>query len=620
MKNVKGRDLDLNTLNFNKIKALINNEAFILITDINGVIIYVNEKCSMMVGYESDEIVGKHTRIFKTGHHTMEFYRDLWNTVLSGDIWKGEMNVKRKDGSFTWNFLSIIPLLDENNRPYQFLTLRTDITELKEIEEQARQKEKQLMSLIELEQARFYQKIEQMEYSDYLTGLPNRRNINNRLKEDIEKAKENNSTITILILDLDEFKYVNDTVGHELGDILLMMISSRLKSALGNEIFLGRLGGDEFIIIMPDMDVFGNIQKVGDTLLSAINKKPFNMNGDDFYISSSIGASVYPFSGENKEVLLKHAEMAMYRAKEKGKNQCQIFSPTMNIFSSKQFILRNDLKKALINNEFCIYYQPRFNPYTQEMVSAEALIRWNHPKRGMVSPGEFISMAEESGLIIQIGAWMINNVCQQIKKWEMEKLKIKKISINLSSLQLLQPNFSEMVSSILRETRVDYKWIEFEITESVMIDEEEQVLVTIRQLTNLGITFALDDFGTGYSSLNYLRRFPFETVKIDQSLIKEIQNDPNNYEIVTAIIALCHRLKKEVVAEGVETKDQLLLLQKCHCDQIQGYLYSKPINSYQFKELLKEGKWNEYAKSHFKGKLKEKPILPDCRFLHNTTK
>jgi len=689
---------DLLALNWNKINSLIARESLIIISNRNGVIIYVNDKSSSVLGYEPEELIGKHTRIFKTGNHSAEFYHNLWETILSGNVWAGEIQARRKKGSTSWSLMSIYPLTDENNQIHQFVAIRKDISAQKELEKLALQKEKQLNSHLELtndvmgcfdqygnimyinpayKQILGYsvldsigtniftyidsvnvikvkkklkeiinkpgyldsmeiklkrkdgsfitcevtfknylhdplikgiiftyrditrkkiisQEMNQLVFFDTLTGLPNRVNFGNELVTKIEQANASHTSFAIMVLDIDEFKYYNDSFQHGLGDLLLQEIATRIKGAFDDdEVFISRIGGDEFAFILKEIVDSDEIHETAKKLISSINKKPFKIKKNDFFVTASIGVSVFPESGENSQELLKHAEMAMYQAKDNGKNQFQTFTSKMDLYSYKQFTLRNDSKKALLNNEFSVYYQPRFHPVTNEILSAEALIRWNHPKWGIVSPIEFISMAEESGLIVPLGTWIIRKVCLQIKKWEEEKISLKKISINLSALQLVQPDFVDIVSSILTETGVRSKWIEFEITETVMIDNNDQVLKAITQLRNLGITFALDDFGTGYSSLNYLRKFPFDTVKIDKSLIEDIHHDEADYEIVEAIIALCHRLKKSVVAEGVELKEQLALLQKLHCNEIQGYFYSRPIEHEEFKELLKTGKWTK---------------------------
>jgi diguanylate cyclase (GGDEF)-like protein/PAS domain S-box-containing protein len=620
------------------------------------------------------------------------------DTINSGNIWRGEVPVRTKDGSTAWHLISIFPVLDENNQPYQFVSLRMDISEKKESEERTLKRVKQLNSIVEMtndvmgcfdqngtityvnpasilgftvsesvgtnifdyidfedmgkvytaleelkkkleqsvtieaklkskmgssimceitlknylqdpfiqgivfiyrditEKKKISKEMKQIMFYDSLTGLPNRTNFENELTIEISQAINKKTSFVVMLLDVDDFQYVNDSLEFGVGDLLLGIIADRIKNVFANdEMLIYRIDGDEFAFILKDIFDQDNIQKKAEKLISCIKLEPFKINECEIFVTASLGVGIFPNSGEDVQTLLKNTEIALYQAKENGKNQYQIFTLKMDVFSYKQFTLRNDSKKALLNNEFMIYYQPRYNPVTNKMISAEALIRWNHPKWGMVSPVEFISIVERSGLILPLGTWIIRKVCLQIKKWEEEKIPVNKISINISALQLRQPDFVEIISSILDETAVKPEWIEFEITESVMIDNDEQVLKTMTHLRKLGITFALDDFGTGYSSLNYLRKFPFNIVKIDKSLIQDIHRDKTEYEIVEGIIALCHKLKKSVVAEGVELKEQLDLLKKLHCDEIQGYYFSKPINHIDFREQLKTEKWSANA-------------------------
>lgn len=685
-------DIGSSNINFNKINSVVTSVAAILITDINGTVIYINDECSASLGYQPKELIGQNTKVLRTDYHSNEFYLNYWEIILSGNTWKGEVCISRKDGSTVWHLISTFPILDENNQTYQFLTLRMDISEQKELEERALRKAKLLSAIFDMakdtmgyfdqngnimyvnrsnilgythsecmgtslfsymdsedtlkvkraleelkknperlvsieikfrskmgplikceitlknflqdpsirgivfiyrdisEKKRISQEMKQSVFFDYLTGLPNRIDFENQLKIEMNQVKDRNTFFAVMLVDIDDFKVFNDSFGQEMGDLLLNDLAIRMKGAFDEEeVFIYRIGSDEFAFIFKDIVEDGIIQKIASQLISILNKDPFIMKGNEFFITASIGVSVFSDSGESNQELLKHAEMAMYRAKDNGKNQYQIFSPMMNVYSYKQFTLKNAFKKAFLNNEFCVYYQPRVNPITNELLSAEALIRWNHPKWGIISPDDFIPMAEESGLIVPIGAWMVRKICLQIKKWEEKRVTLKKISINLSAQQLLQPNFVEIVSSILKETGVDSKWIEFEISETVVI--ENQVLITITQLRNLGISIAIDDFGTGYASLNYLRKIDCDTIKIGQSLIQGIHRDIDDYEIVKVIIILCHNLKKFVVAVGVETTEQLSLLQKLGCDEIQGNFYSKPIDLQEYNKFLEVGKW-----------------------------
>ncbi|MCM3570452.1 EAL domain-containing protein [Neobacillus mesonae] len=562
-------------LNFSKIHSiLLDQEELIFVTNNKGIIIYINEKCSSSLGYRSEELVGISWKTLESDKHAATFYRDIWKILSHGDVWKGELSAKTKDGSIKWYDNSIYPLLDENGRPHQFLTIRRDITDLKNLED---------------EQKVLIEEMENLANFDSLTGLPNQRYLEEHLKKEIEFAEERNTNLAIVRIGIDDFRYINNTLGHSTGNMLLKEFSRRMKKVLNENVYIHKMSGDHFTIIIKDIVEYEEIHKTLDHLLEVIHQDSFIVDRKEVHVTVSMGASVFPYSGERADILIKNAEIAMYHAKQSGKNQYQIFSSTMSVNSYKQFVLRNDSKKALLKNEFNIYYQPRINPKTNEMVSAEALIRWIHPEWGLILPDEFISMAEGSGLIIPIGEWVVRQICLKMKQWEKEGLPIKKVSINLSPIQLLQLDFVDIVSSIINELNINPNWLEFEITETMFIENEEEVSKALTALKKMGITIALDDFGTGYSSLNYLKKFPCDIVKIDKSLIDDVHRDKDNYEIIASTIALCHKLHKTVVAEGVETEEQLTLLKRLHCDEIQGYFYSKPVEENEYKRYLTQG-------------------------------
>jgi diguanylate cyclase (GGDEF)-like protein/PAS domain S-box-containing protein len=679
-----------------KLRHGIDVATQLVITDRSGRILYVNDNCLRVNGYTREELIGKHTRMVNANYHPKEFFKEMWDTILSGKVWRGEVKNKGKDGLTYWVDMTIIPMFNENGENDQFLALRYDITEKKKIEFKLEQKDQQLKALIEnsneviaiinefgvinyinasvhrvlgnhhndiigtsifqylepedvdfvsnqlkvvlqspripithqiklihndggtrwceiihtnhlddplikgivinfrdvTEQKLSQEKIHHMAYYDYLTGLPNRRMIDKKLTSELIVAESNNSILAIMFLDLDGFKHLNDILGHEIGDLLLKMVAERITSAFQNRGFIGRLGGDEFVIITSNMRDYEEIQDLAQKAIETL-EAPFYINEFELHITSCIGVSVYPYAGMDVSTLIKNADVAMYRAKQEGNSNFQIYSPSMNENSLKMFILKNDLKKAIENTQLEIYYQPRVNPTSLEICGAEALIRWNHPKYGLVSPGEFIPLAEETGLIIPIGQWIIKEVCQQNSDWQKEKLDPIRISVNLSPMQLLQTNFVANLKYLLNETMLDPRWLELEITESMLLNKEDQVLKTLDQINELGISIALDDFGTGYSALNYLKNFKFDVIKIDRSILMDIPVDQESYEIAYAIVKLAQRLNKSVVAEGVETLEQLKLIQQMGCDEYQGYLCSKPINKRDFKKhFLTKQMWN----------------------------
>ncbi|WP_318503975.1 EAL domain-containing protein [Bacillus sp. T3] len=561
----------LNVIHSNKYENLLiqNNKDIIAIIDPNGQIKYINPTIERVLGYRASESIGTMLVKYINFEH-LYIFQNLINEIMKNPniSVRTELRLKHKNNSYIWCEVQGTNYFSDHQINGIVIYVR-DISE----------------------QVRLAGVSNQNTYFDYLTGLPDRRSFENKLNQEIEKASNNKSIFALLLLDLDEFKHLNDSQGHHMGDQLLKDVSVRIKAAYDEDVFLGRLGGDEFVFLLKDIKKFAEIHKNAKKLVNLINNTPFKINDNEFFLSVSIGVSTYPHSGINLSVLLKNAEMAMYHAKNKGKNQYQFFSPTMDVNSNKQFTLRNDMNRAINNEEFVIYYQPRFDPITNKTTGAEALIRWQHPKWGMIPPNQFIPLAEETGLINPIGEWLIRRVCNQIKAWERENITPLKTSINLSSLQLQKPNFVELVSSILVEVGLDPKFLEFEITESVIINREEQVLKTLTEINNIGITIALDDFGTGYSALSYLRKFPCKTIKLDKSLIDGIHNVVENYQIAAAIINLCQRLKKSVVAEGVETKEQLDILRQLSCNEIQGYIYSKPLDEYEYERNLYNGEW-----------------------------
>ncbi len=553
------------------ITEMISDELFGCI-DENNNLVSINTSIKKVFGYNTSDVIGKNVIDILKEENVLD-YMNWFEKLKSNPGSKEtlEIIVKNKNGSYSPYEITAKNMLHD---PIinAIVFVKRNITKQKDLSN----------------------RMERIEYFDWVTGLPNRKSFAEILSKELRLAMRGNKVFAIAKIGIDDFKYVNNTFGFNAGNQLLVDFSKSIMSALNRkDCELYRASGDEFFMIMRNIEDQKDIPKKLALLYQHLNRKPFEINGAEIYLSASMGVSIFPSSGDNADALLKNAETALYDAKSKGKNQYQIFSPTMDFNSYKQFTLRNDCKKAVLRDEFLLHFQPRFNPITDEMVSAEALIRWNHKKFGLVSPGEFIHMAEESGLIIPIGEWIIKKVCEQIKLWEHSSLPIKKISINLSTIQLLQPNFVDMVVMILKDKKVDSRWVEFEITESVVIKNEKQVLTTLNKLRGMGITIALDDFGTGYSSLHYLKKIPCEIIKLDKSLVDEIHQDRDHYEIIASTIQLCHKLGKSVVAEGVETTEQLSLLKALSCDEIQGYYYSKPLDGHHFRKWLTNSKWKK---------------------------
>lgn len=420
---------------------------------------------------------------------------------------------------------------------------------------------------------------------DLLTDLPNRILFNERLSGALVNAKSNQGTIAVMFLDLDRFKTINDTLSHACGDQLLQMVAERLTSSLWQHDTVARWGGDEFTLLLPQISCAEDAARIAQVILDTL-KQPFNIEGHQLHISSSIGISLYPHDGEDGETLLRNADAALHRAKEQGRNNYQFYTAAMNSHASELLMLENELHQALERGEFVVYYQPQINTNTGKIAQMEALLRWQHPEFGLVSPAKFIPLAEENGLIIPIGEWVLRTACTQIKAWQDAGLPPLCVAVNLSARQFQQPNLVEMVARALQETGLENHFLELEITESVAMQNVDFSRSILQELHNMGVSISMDDFGTGYSSLSYLKKFPLDKLKIDQSFVRELATDPNDGAIIAAIAALGKVLNLTMVAEGVETEEQRDFLRSLECEYMQGYLFSKPLSPQDATELL----------------------------------
>ncbi|ABO49880.1 diguanylate cyclase/phosphodiesterase with PAS/PAC and GAF sensor(s) [Desulforamulus reducens MI-1] len=426
------------------------------------------------------------------------------------------------------------------------------------------------------ERKRIEEILRYLAYHDSLTELPNRTLFNDRLSMALNQAHRNKNKLAVMFLDLDHFKKVNDTLGHDIGDQLLKGIAQRFSKLLRKGDTIARIGGDEFTILLHNITRAENASIVADKIIDTL-ANPWIIGNHEFHITTSIGIALYPDDGTDAESLLKNADAAMYQAKEMGRNNYQFYTPTMNAQTLRRFELENNLRRALDRKEFVIYYQPQVEIHTGKIVGVEALIRWQHPQRGMISPAEFIPMAEETGLIIPIGEWILRRACAQNKAWQDRGFSPMRVTVNLSARQFLQPHLPQYISNVLEDTGLGPQWLELEITESLAMKDVAFTEKTLIELRKMGITLAIDDFGTGYSSLNYLKRLPIDILKIDRSFIHDLNTESDDVAIISAIITLGHNLKMKVVAEGVETKEQLMFLRQQQCDLMQGYLFTKPL-------------------------------------------
>ena len=408
------------------------------------------------------------------------------------------------------------------------------------------------------------------------------------LAKALSQAERDGEMVGLMFVDLDGFKMINDTMGHDMGDLLLQEVAVRLRRCMRSSDTVARLGGDEFTVLMPRMLDFRNAPRVAERITETL-RAPFALAGKEAFISASIGITTFPNDAIDAATLLKNADAAMYRAKEQGKQHFQFFTAEMNAEIEERLILINGLNMALERDEFVLHYQPKVHLETGRLTGTEALLRWRHPELGIVSSGKFIPIMEESGLIGQVSEWVIEAACRQHRQWRDEGLDIK-VAVNLSVRQLRQPGLARTVAELLERTGIESAGLELEITESMLMKDTENAVRTLRELADMGVSLAMDDFGTGYSSLSYLKRFPLHTIKIDRSFINNIATDPDDYEIIRTIITMGHSLRRRVVAEGVETRQQLSILRELGCDEIQGYVLSPAIPADDLAKLVRRGK------------------------------
>jgi diguanylate cyclase (GGDEF)-like protein/PAS domain S-box-containing protein len=539
-----------------------SNEA-IVITDAENRILTVNRAFTRLTGYAADEVIGQNPRMLSSGRETREFYAAMWQELKQRDCWSGEVEDRRKDGSLYPKWLSISVVRGADGRPVNYIGLFADITERKQNEE----------------------RLVYLANHDSLTGLPNRHLLLDRLRSAIAMSQRSDETIGLLFLDIDNFKWINDSLGHAAGDQLLTSVAERLTGMVRASDTVARLGGDEFVVLLTQTGSDLEIAQVAEKVIAAV-ARPLDLSGHEFHVTTSMGISTFPNDGQDAESLLKHADTAMYAAKSAGKNQFSYFDPAMNRAALERVELEQELRQALKRNEFELFYQPKYCVERQSVCGAEALIRWRHPRLGLVPPIKFIPLAEETSLIIEIGEWAIRSACNQIVEWQRAGLNPRRIAVNLSAIQLESDSFVPAVQRILQETGAPVSSLEFELTESMVLRNPDRSVVTLDRLRQFGIRLALDDFGTGYSSLSYLKRLPVHSLKVDRSFIEGVPRNPDDSQIVRMIIALARSVQLEVVAEGIETPAQRDFLTQLGCDFLQGYLFGKPMPAPELTALL----------------------------------
>jgi diguanylate cyclase (GGDEF)-like protein/PAS domain S-box-containing protein len=550
--------------------AFESQEAMV-ITDIQSVILRINKAFSESTGYSEEEIVGRKISLLKSGRHDKAFYAAMWNSLLAVGSWQGEIWDRRKNGEIYPKWLSITAVKDGDYTISHYVATHTDISERKAADE----------------------KIQQLAFYDPLTELPNRRLLEERLKHGINMERRDGRQLALLMLDLDKFKAVNDSLGHLAGDELLQQVAERITARLREVDLVARLGGDEFVVLLEDIANPEDAARVAEEIIADLTK-PFCLTlSDNIRIGASIGISLYPKHGINAEALMDHADAALYQAKDAGRGTFAYFSEELTLAAQKRIALESRLRRALEQLELRVFFQPQMDMVSGRIVGAEALVRWQDPVDGLIPPLRFIPIAEESNLIVEIGSWVLREACRQGRQWLDEGLPPLTIAVNVSPQQFHRGDICALAATVLKETGFPAKLLELEITESGLMDNMDNTAVILNNLRAQGIRLAVDDFGTGFSSLGYLKHFPLDVLKIDKSFIDDIPFHKDDMEIASTIVAMGHVLGFKVLAEGVETSEQLAFLQSKGCDSYQGFIKSEALPMHEFAELLRNQQQDE---------------------------
>lgn len=545
--------------------AFNNIQEGVLICDKDEKIIAVNKAFETISGYRQSELIDKKPNIFKSGNHDIFFYKQMWQELNQRGFWKGKIYDKRKDGKVVPIWLNITQVRDNKNEITKYIAVHTNLEEIIKNQEKA----------------------DYLAYHDSLTTLPNRAKLETDLKYVLNFIKRNELNLFLLFIDLDRFKIINDTLGHDIGDELLKIISKRLKNILRETDIVARMGGDEFIVALDSARNKKAAGYVCESILSII-KEPIIIGKNTLNVSASIGVAMYPNDGKDITSLIKNADTAMYHAKKLGKNTYQYYDESLSVVVHKQLEIEQALKEALVKKQMYLNYQPQYLLETNEIVAFEALVRWVHPRLGFIPPDKFIPIAEDTGSIVEIGRFVFEKACEDFVKFKQLKKGLRYIAINISSIQFQDKHFIDDITSIIKKYNLDASEIELEVTERYLMDFSKNNINIINKIRSLGFRFSIDDFGTGYSSMAYLSKLPIDVIKVDKSFINEIPQNNNNMQISKAIIALSKSLGFSVTAEGIETKEQEQFLQSQNCNLGQGYLFSKPISFEESLALLKK--------------------------------
>jgi diguanylate cyclase (GGDEF)-like protein/PAS domain S-box-containing protein len=551
-------------------RAIESTVSAICITDNlapDNPIIYVNPAFERITGYSSQEVLGRNARLLQGTDVSQPELLTIRAAVHDRRPCHVVLRNYRKDGSMYWNDLTICPVLSDSGTVTHYIGAHSDVTDAKT----------------------HYDELSRQANHDSLTGLPNRNLLRDRIDRACARAQRYGDFAAVAFLDLDDFKLVNDSLGHSVGDHLLRAVAARLESSLRAVDTVARLGGDEFVLVLSEhksaQSVAGELRRIVESF-----SRPFAIDGRNVFTTASVGVALYPQDAKDAESLMKSAELAMYRVKESGRNAYQLYTVEMQTRVTERLALEGKLRLALERGEFSLHYQPQVDLRTNRIFGCEALIRWNQPELGMVGPAKFIPLAEETGLIVPIGEWVVRTACLQGKAWQNAGLPAVTVAVNISARQFRESNLLQVVAKILADTGLDPNQLELEVTESVIMHDTQRVIGALQAFRDMGIRLSVDDFGTGYSSLSYLKRFPVNRLKIDQSFVRDITTDADDAAIAQAVITLGHTMNLRVIAEGVETLEQLAFLRRNQCDEMQGYLFGKPVPADEFGKLLQSGR------------------------------
>ncbi len=544
----------------------------IFMTTVDGYIVYVNARFCAMTGYCAEEILGKRPDFLNSGKTPPTVHEAIWHAVKNGHSWTGELYNRRKTGELYCCRETIYPIKDSTDQVTHLVAVSEDISAIRPMQS----------------------RIDRLAYYDLITDLPNRRLLHDRLTQALTQMRQGEGFVALLYIDLDHFKHINEWLGHETGDELLKAVGKRLCNIVDKRHTVARIGGDEFVILCPKVLSMTELDQLVRLIFNRLSEA-FQFNGRSLYIGASIGIALYPHDGQESGVLLMNAELAMYYAKHQGRNNYQFYTDEMNTRAYERMTLEHDLRHALEYGHLLVHYQPRLRISDQHVVGVEALVRWQYGDQGLISPARFIPLAEENGLIIPIGEWVLERACQQAKQWQASSLLCQRVAVNLSARQFRQQDLLIRILCILERAGLDPESLELELTETMIMDNTDEAIRILRSLKKLGVRIAIDDFGTGYSSLSQLKRLPIDVLKIDQSFIRDLTEHPDNAAITSTIITMAHNLRLAVVAEGVETAAQLAFLQNQGCHEAQGYYFSPPLSALELETYLQKGNRNADA-------------------------